>query len=189
MRGIKPHNIAKGSKSRITRGKQFSHSLSNGWNIQTADVEAAYLISDLRGPPVYLRLPSEIWQACDVDSDCLSKFRDPCVRVKKAMYGLPRSGFDWYMHCHEILTIKLGWKKVANFDSLYSKSDCILPPIYSESCIIPAMPLSISCLHSAYCACKSQYGTFMAQLYSAFVASLVVPTGLPRFGFKLGSSA
>ena len=104
----------------------FAISLLNGWNIQTADVEAAYLVSDLRGPPVYLRLPPEIWQACDVDSNCLSKFRDPCVRVKKAMYGLPRSGFDWYMHCHEILTIKLGWKKVANFDSLYLKSECIL---------------------------------------------------------------
>ena len=57
----------------------FAISLLNGWNIQTADVEAAYLVSDLRGPPVYLRLPPEIWQACDVSSDCLSKFRDPCV--------------------------------------------------------------------------------------------------------------
>ena len=49
--------------------------------------------------------------------------RDPCVRVKRAMYGLPRAGFDWFAHADEVLVERLGWSRQNGVDSVYHKKN------------------------------------------------------------------
>ena len=67
-----------------------------GWGIDAGDIEGAYLNAELRGPPIYMRLPRNLWESIKAPRDKLASLKDPCVRLKKALYGLPRSGFDWF---------------------------------------------------------------------------------------------
>ena len=97
-----------------------SHGLVHDYPIETADVEGAYLTAKLRGPPMYGRIPKELrpqeWE---------NKFYDPVVKIEKALYGLPRAGFDWYYYFQQIL-IGFGWLPVEGFDSVYTKNKCVL---------------------------------------------------------------
>ena len=95
------------------------------WGVEVADVEGAYLTADLGGPPVYLRMPERLWRAAGVSPEKTAGVADPCLRVQKAMYGLPRSGFDWFSHADDTLT-KIGWKRMAGVDSVYLKDDGLL---------------------------------------------------------------
>ena len=55
-------------------------------------------------------------------SNCL----DPCVKLERALYGLPRSGFDWFAKIDELLTDKLGWARLPGVDSVYTKKQAML---------------------------------------------------------------
>lgn len=100
--------------------------LLNDWGIESGDVDGAYLVADLQGPSVYLKLTPELWEACGVPANRLEKLGTPCLRVQKAMYGLPRAGFDWFAHCDSVLVDKLGWERVPGLDSVYKKADAML---------------------------------------------------------------
>lgn len=73
--------------------------------IQTADVEGAYLQAELKGAPKYLELPRELWPA-----EWAGKYSRPVVPLEKALYGLQRSGFDWQDHAAEKLMTQ-GWQR------------------------------------------------------------------------------
>ena len=79
-------------------------SLLNGWAVEAGDIDGAYLAAPLRGPPVYMRLTGELWRAVGAECGRLRAVRGTCVRLQKAFYGLPRSGFGWFAPFDSILT-------------------------------------------------------------------------------------
>jgi len=82
-----------------------------------SDVRHAYLQAWLRGPPVYVVLPRRVWP------DSWSNMRAPAVRLRKAIYGLKRSGFDWMDHATQVLQ-RRGWRRLVDLaDSLFAKGD------------------------------------------------------------------
>ena len=54
------------------------------------DVPGAYLLADPSGPPVFLEIDEAFRPAS------WSRLKRPCVLIKKALYGLARSGDDWH---------------------------------------------------------------------------------------------
>ena len=109
--------------------------LIKDWGIDAADVDGAYLNAPLRGPAVYMRLTPALWAAMGVPTDRLAGARDPCVRLRKALYGLPRSGFDWYRAFNDMLTNQLGWSVVNGYDSVYQKKDALMA-VYVDDVIL-----------------------------------------------------
>ena len=61
--------------------------------------------------------------------------RAPCVRLKKALYGLPRSGFDWFSHCDSLIVDQLGRSRASGVDSLYAKTDALLA-VYVDDLVL-----------------------------------------------------
>ena len=66
--------------------------------VETRDVEQAYLQAEMRGPPVYIMLPEELWTEEMCNMDC------PVFPLHKALYGHKHSGVFWQEHCHEQAT-------------------------------------------------------------------------------------
>ena len=112
--------------------------LLRDWAVEAADVDGAYLMADLKGPPVYLRLPKTLWEASGADRTVLDATRGPCLRVRKAMYGLPRAGFDWFSHCDKALT-DLGWQRHSGVDSVYYKTEAVLA-VYVDDLLLAGTP-------------------------------------------------
>ena len=92
-----------------------------GWSVDTGDVHGAYLNAELRGPATYVRLPSMLWAAAGVSEQARPHYKDPCIRLRRALYGLPRSGFDWLAKIDDLLTTKLGWRRMPGADSVCAK--------------------------------------------------------------------
>ena len=86
-----------------------------------ADMCHAYLQTKLKGPTVFVVLPKVIWPACWFGPGGVELYKHPVLRLRKAMYGLRRSGFDWMQHAERIL-IHHGWIPVRDHvDSLFHK--------------------------------------------------------------------
>ena len=62
-----------------------------GCSAQIADAVQAYVQADLGGDPCWVHLPLEAAPS-GVD---ISRFRQPAVRLVKALYGHPDSGSFW----------------------------------------------------------------------------------------------
>ena len=90
------------------------------YTLVQADMSHAYLQARLKGPAVHVVLPRPFWPGswtCD-GQDC---YKFPALRLRKAMYGLRRSGFDWMRHAEAILTAH-GWVAIRDYvDSLFHK--------------------------------------------------------------------
>lgn len=78
--------------------------LKNGC-VETADVDGAYLQAKLNGSPKFLFLPREMWL-----EDWHEKYKNPAVPIDKALYGVPRAGFDWQDHAAQQLE-ENGWTR------------------------------------------------------------------------------
>ena len=111
----------------------------NDWVIEAGDIEGAYLNAPLRGPPIYMRMPAHLWDALGVPVEQRANHRDPCVRLERALYGLPRSGFDWFAEFDRILVEDLGWSRVPGHDSLYQKTDALLA-VYVDDVVLAGTP-------------------------------------------------
>ena len=91
-----------------------------------ADVSGAYLQSRLGGRPVWVVLPPAFWP----EAWRKRGMKQPVLRLRKALYGLQRSGFDWAKKAHKVLS-NLGWQIVPDVvDALYvlreGRSMCIM---------------------------------------------------------------
>ena len=84
--------------------------------VVTADMTNGYLHADLDPSiEIYMRVPPEF------QTDEMKSMLDPCVRVWKAMNGLPSAGFDFAKYTHEVVTEQFGYSKMAGFPSMYTK--------------------------------------------------------------------
>ena len=69
----------------------------------------------------------------------LSRRKDPCVKLARALYGLPRSGFDWFAKIDNVLTSKLGWSRMPGVDSVYMKKQAMLA-LYVDDILLAGPP-------------------------------------------------
>ncbi len=103
-----------------------------------ADVNGAYLQSLLGGRPVWLALPQHCWpKAWD------GQYKNPVLRLRRALYGLQRSGFDWAKKARHVLTHH-GWVEITDvIDSVFTLSGptgmCILA-LYVDDVIMAGPP-------------------------------------------------
>ena len=88
--------------------------------LKTAVVDGAYLASKLGGRPVCGRIPVDMRPV-----NWSNRFWDPVVKLDKALYGLPRAGFDWYDHFEHILK-ELEFESIQGWDSVYKKGEVTL---------------------------------------------------------------
>ena len=86
-----------------------------GWEVQVADAIQAYIQAYIQGPALWVELPKEGWP----EDGSWNKFRRPCVRMVKALYGHPDAGTFWEEHCHKGVTA-VGFEPVgAAWPSVY----------------------------------------------------------------------
>ena len=88
-----------------------------GSSLKAADVDHAYLQAMLGGPPIYILLPKELWPS----EWNQMNLQAPVLQLRRAIYGLKRSGFDWQRHANAILVKRL-WSPVKDVaEGLFSK--------------------------------------------------------------------
>jgi hypothetical protein len=96
-----------------------ANALAVGHDAFFADIESAYLHSPLRGKETFVSLPKEV-----LPSE-LQTMENPVLPLRKALYGLPRSGSDFARYLREIVE-KLGWKQSSMDLNLYIKGKMML---------------------------------------------------------------
>lgn len=104
-----------GSSPATMTGSKFVdfHGMLPGHDVQQADAEQAYLLSDFEGEETWVALPNEAWP-----SHWICKYTNPVVRLEKALYGHPDSGGYWEKHCDKVLR-KVGLKALEDWPPLY----------------------------------------------------------------------
>ena len=71
------------------------------------DVEQAYPQAEMKGPPVYITLPQDLW------TEDMYKMKNPVVRLEKASCGHKHSGVYWQEFCKEqVLKARLTSQKI-----------------------------------------------------------------------------
>ena len=83
--------------------------LAKGHTLTFEDLKGAYLQKDYRGPPLFVRLPFEF--ETGEGKAMLAKGGIPVRRVRKAAYGLPRAGADYWAGVDKDLQ-SFGWKSM-----------------------------------------------------------------------------
>ena len=79
-----------------------------------AHARSAYTQAAMGGEPTWLRLPSEVWP-----KHWHGKYKDPVVKMLKALYGHPNAGGYWERHCTQQLK-SVGWVPVGpNWPSMF----------------------------------------------------------------------
>lgn len=72
------------------------------------DVDGAYLTTEMAGKPKFLILPKSLWV---ILPDKKKNMRRPCIRIRKALYGLKRAGADFGEKARRTL-ISLGYEEI-----------------------------------------------------------------------------
>ena len=67
------------------------------------DVEQAYWLAPMEGPPTYIVLPKELW------TPIMHKMHRPVVLLEKALYGHPSAGAFWHKYCN-FMCLKAGFR-------------------------------------------------------------------------------
>lgn len=84
-----------------------------GFIILQADCVKAYLQALMTGVPTFVKLPRAWWPA-----DWHKRFKEPVVRLKRALYGHPLAGEIWHEHIETAIR-KLGYKSMLEWPSMY----------------------------------------------------------------------
>ena len=113
-----------------------------------ADVSGAYLQSRLGGRPVWVVLPPACWPKAWHDRG----LKQPVLRLRKALYGLQRSGFDWAKKAHKVFS-NLGWQVVPDVvDAVYvlrqGKSLCIMASYVDDILAAGPGPMLVKALNA-----------------------------------------
>eukprot|EP01071_Lankesteria_metandrocarpae_P011421 Lankesteria_metandrocarpae@DN5444_c0_g1_i10.p5 len=90
------------------------------------DLDAAYLHAPMEGTPTYIRLPQEL------GAEKLSE-------LKKSLYGLPCSGYNWDKHVHDALTT-MGWQSIGEAEPRLYVRDYDMLSLYVDDIMIVAEP-------------------------------------------------
>ena len=94
-----------------------AYGLLPGHAVQQSDAEQAYVQALLGGNvETWVRLPREFWPPER------AKFRDPVVRLVRALYGHPDSGGYWERHC-EAAVRKCGFEPIEEWPSVFWNKD------------------------------------------------------------------
>ena len=89
------------------------YSCFEGCTMEGRDVEQAYLQAEMKGPPVYITLPQELW------TPEMYKMKNPVVRLEKALYGHKHSGVFWQDFCKDQV-LKAGFVNISeNWPCVY----------------------------------------------------------------------
>ena len=77
--------------------------------------------AELKGPPIRICIPEESWpeeRFNDPKNRSGPKYRRPCVRLWRALYGHPDSGTFWEQHCDKALK-SVGFVALEDVPSAY----------------------------------------------------------------------
>ena len=84
-----------------------------------ADVDTAFQNANLQ-EDIYLKLPTLFEKL--IDGNVLKRFRDPCLKLNRALYGLPQAPKAWFNTIDKTLR-ELGYVSLCNEPCLYKKVD------------------------------------------------------------------
>eukprot|EP00972_Heterocapsa_arctica_P012948 1902647-Heterocapsa_arctica.AAC.1 len=84
-----------------------------GHNFEQCDAQQAYVQCKLGGTPTWVTLPKLLQP-----KDWASKYTNPVVRLKLALYGQPDAGGYWEEHCNKHLA-KVGFEPVPDWRSTF----------------------------------------------------------------------
>ena len=90
-----------------------AHALVQDSVLLQSDCLMAYTQAEMTGPPTYIRLPKPWWP-----QGWANRFKDPVVRLLRALYGHPRAGDIWGDKLEQELK-RLGFKSVDGWPSAY----------------------------------------------------------------------
>ena len=83
--------------------------------VNIADCKKAYLQALLRSPiATWVILPFLCWLP-----KWKNTYKRPCVRLRRALYGHPEAGDDWFQHLSEVMETKMGFKPIEGMPSLW----------------------------------------------------------------------
>jgi len=92
-----------------------------GMEPKMRDAQQAYIQARIDGPgrpETWVRLPKQWWPASWFGPSGEPLYRDPLVKLQKALYGHPESGALWDKHLGRILT-DLGWTRIENHPGMW----------------------------------------------------------------------
>jgi hypothetical protein len=110
-----------------------------GHVVLQGDVTSAYLTADLQGPPIFAKLGRGL-----MPEHWAKAYSEPVVKVSRALYGLPRSGFDWMAKCKKDLG-SLGYVQAESEQGVFTRSrDGAAVGVYVDDMLISASPSTMS---------------------------------------------
>ena len=100
------------------------HGCAEGNDIEQADVEQAYVQALLHGPETWVQLPIEWWpQEWFYDEQRTQpKYRQPVVRLLRALYGHPDAGTWWENYYNDHAT-SVGFVAIPDWPSCFYHPD------------------------------------------------------------------
>ena len=128
------------------------HALIHGNPLQTVDLESAYLQAELTGKPHYIILDGQMIDALPPDwqqevraiinkRDCNGRPGIPVFPLRKALYGLRRSGYDW-VHAFETVVQQHDWVKSDADPAVYTRQmpggETVLMAVYVDDVMLSA---------------------------------------------------
>lgn len=139
-----------------------------------ADIDAAYVESQLRGRKTYGRLNKKLREL--LPSDWGKGMKDPVLELFRALYGLPRSGYDWDV-TFEGVAIKIGFKKLHDTEgSMYvyynDKGANVILTLYVDDLIMAGPEELVNKLYAKIeerFTCKLQEGPIKKMLGVTFI--------------------
>ena len=115
----------------------MAYAALSGFSLSSRDVETAYLQASLRGQggvETWTALPRSSWPeywAC--------KWKEPMVRLYRALYGHPESGNRWQRRCDEVLT-SFEWEILPEWPSIYRHPSGAALAVYVDDFLLAATP-------------------------------------------------
>ena len=100
------------------KNKEFKTGDTESDDGEDSDARKAYtqaLLSEFEGDTeTWIEIPPELWPPW-----WKSKFRRPCVRLLRNLYGHPLAGLFWEKHCEKSI-LSCGFQKIQGWECMYA---------------------------------------------------------------------